>query len=114
MEVPCKSKQAPFEHTLRVIGGKWKMKIIYQLASCQLLRFNELKRSIPDITYKMLSAQLKELERDGVVVRKEYPQIPPKVEYYLSEKGNSLIPVLNEMCKWGNANLTASEDSNHY
>lgn len=101
MKVPCKSKQAPFEFTLKVIGGKWKMKIIYQLASCQILRFNEIKRNIPEITYKMLSTQLKELEADGVVVRTEYPQIPPKVEYALSERGLSLIPVLNEMCEWG-------------
>lgn len=104
MKVPCKSGQAHFQYTLTTIGGKWKMEIIYQLASCRLLRFNELKRNIPNITYKMLSAQLKELERDGIVIRKEYPQIPPKVEYFLSEKGNSLIPVLNEMCKWGNEN----------
>lgn len=104
MKIPCKSKQAPFEYTLRVIGGKWKMKIIYQLASCQLLRFNELKRNIPEITYKMLSAQLKELEQDGIVLRKEYPQVPPKVEYSLSQKGISLIPVLNEMCRWGEDN----------
>lgn len=101
MKVPCKSKQAPFEFTLKVIGGKWKMKIIYQLASCQVLRFNEIKRNIPEITYKMLSSQLKELEIDGVVVRTEYPQIPPKVEYRLSDRGLTLIPVLNEMCEWG-------------
>lgn len=105
MKVPCKKEQAHFQYTLSIIGGKWKMEIIYQLASCELLRFNELKRNIPNITYKMLSAQLKELEHDGIIVRKEYPQIPPKVEYYLSEKGNLLIPVLNELCKWGNANI---------
>lgn len=104
MKVPCKSEQAPFEYTLSIIGGKWKMRIIYQLASCQLLRFNELKRNIPNITYKMLSAQLKELESDGIIIRKEYLQIPPKVEYSLSERGISIIPVLNEMCNWGNTN----------
>lgn len=108
MKIPCKKEQAHFQYTLSIIGGKWKMEIIYQLASYQILRFNELKRNIPSITYKMLSAQLKELEHDGIIVRKEYPQIPPKVEYYLSEKGNSLIPVLNEMCKWGNENFNTS------
>ena len=107
MKVPCKKEEAQFQYTLGIIGGKWKMEIIYQLASHQLLRFNELKRNIPRITYKMLSAQLKELEQDGIVIRKEYPQVPPKVEYFLSEKGNSLIPVLKEMCKWGNANFNA-------
>ena len=106
MKIPCKKEQAHFQYTLRIIGGKWKMEIIYQLASYQLLRFNELKRNISNITYKMLSAQLKELEQDGIIVRNEYPQIPPKVEYYLSEKGKSLVPVLNEMCKWGNTNFT--------
>lgn len=109
MEVPCRSKQAPFEYTIRIIGGKWKMRIIYQLASCGILRFNELKRYIPDITYKMLSTQLKELEHDGIVIRKEFPQVPPKVEYYLSDKGNSLMPVLNEICKWGSINLNRAE-----
>ena len=77
------------------------MRILYELAHCNLLRFNELKRNIPNITYKMLSAQLKELENDGIVIRKEYPQIPPKVEYYLSERGISLMPVLNSLCDWG-------------
>ncbi len=109
MKIPCQSTQAPFEHTLRVIGGKWKMRIIYQLASFRLLRFNELKRRVPAITYKMLSAQLKELERDGIVLRQEYPQIPPRVEYSLTEKGLSLIPVLNEMCRWGESHPEAPE-----
>ena len=77
------------------------MRILYELAHCHLLRFNELKRNIPNITYKMLSAQLKEFENDGIVIRKEYPQIPPKVEYYLSERGISLMPVLNSLCDWG-------------
>lgn len=102
MNVENETKQTPFEYTLGIIGGKWKMRILYQLAHCNLLRFNELKRNIPNITYKMLSAQLKELENDGIVIRKEYPQIPPKVEYYLSERGTSLMPVLNSLCDWGN------------
>lgn len=101
MKVPCQSKQAPFEYTLNIIGGKWKMRIIYQLASNEVLRFNEIKRKIPEITYKVLTSQLKELENDGIVIRKEYPQVPPKVEYFLSERGLSLIPLLNEMCSWG-------------
>jgi DNA-binding HxlR family transcriptional regulator len=101
VEVPCRSKYAPFEYTLSIIGGKWKMKILYQLASNEILRFNKLKRVITGVSYKMLSAQLKELESDGIIIRKEYPQVPPKVEYSLSEKGKTLIPVLNEMCRWG-------------
>ena len=102
MNVQNETKKTPFEYTLGIIGGKWKMRILYELAHCNLLRFNELKRNIPNITYKMLSAQLKELENDGIVIRKEYPQIPPKVEYYLSERGTSLMPVLNSLCDWGN------------
>ena len=102
MKVPCKMEEANFAYTLSIIGGKWKMMILYQLAGWKVLRYNELKRNIPGITYKMLSAQLKELEGDGIVHRKEYPQVPPKVEYSLTDRGSSLIPLLNEICKWGN------------
>lgn len=101
MDALCRSKQAPFEYTLAIIGGKWKMKIIYELACGSTLRYSELKRNISLITHKMLSSQLRELESDGIVTRKEYPQIPPKVEYSLSEKGLSLVPLMNEMCNWG-------------
>lgn len=101
MNMQSETEQTPFEYTLSIIGGKWKMRILYQLAHCKLLRFNELKRNIPNITYKMLAAQLKELESDGIVIRKEYPQVPPKVEYFLSERGISLMSVLNSMCDWG-------------
>jgi DNA-binding HxlR family transcriptional regulator len=68
------------------------------------MRFNELKRSIGNISFKSLSVMLKELEADGLVVRDEFPQIPPKVEYSLSERGRSLIPVLHMMCEWGEKN----------
>lgn len=98
------NKQRPFDFTLSLIGGKWKMKIMYELSSDTVLRYGELKRQIPAITHKMLSSQLKELENSGIVQRKEYPQIPPKVEYSLTPKGKSLIPILEEMCKWGVAN----------
>lgn len=98
------NKQKPFDFTLSLIGGKCKMKIMYELCSDTTLRYGELKRKIPAITHKMLSSQLSELEKSGIVRRKEYPQIPPKVEYSLTEKGISLMPVLEEMCKWGVAN----------
>ncbi|WP_032123408.1 winged helix-turn-helix transcriptional regulator [Clostridium amazonitimonense] len=101
MDTLCRNKQAPFEYTLAIISGKWKMKIIYELACEHTLRYSELKRNISFITHKMLSSQLKELENDGLIIRKEYPQIPPKVEYSLSEKGLSLVPLISEMCKWG-------------
>lgn len=76
-----------FETIVGMIGGKWKLKIIYMLAFHEVLRYGELKRLLAPITHKMLTSQLKELEKDGLVVRKEYPQVPPKVEYYMSEKG---------------------------
>ncbi|KNF07639.1 HTH-type transcriptional regulator [Gottschalkia purinilytica] len=104
----CPSKKAPFEYTLDIIGGKWKMKIMYELACGQKLRYSEIKRNICLITHKMLSAQLKELERDDIIIRKQFSQIPPKVEYSLSEKGKSLMPILNEMCKWGLENISSS------
>lgn len=97
-----------FGYTLSVIGGKYKMIILYWLAENGVMRFNELKRGIGNISFKSLSVMLKELEADGLVVREEFPQIPPKVEYSLSERGRSLIPVLHMMCEWGEKNrLTA-------
>ncbi len=104
MDTLCRSKKAPFEYTLSIIGGKWKMRIIYELGCKYTLRYGELKRNISYITHKMLSTQLKELENDGLIIRKEYPQIPPKVEYSLSKKGLSLFPIIDEMCKWGREN----------
>lgn len=65
------------------------------------MRYGELKKALNGITHKMLSNQLKELETDSLIIRKEYPQVPPKVEYYLSERGKSLMPTLQELCKWG-------------
>ena len=91
----------PFGYTLSMIGGKWRLVILYWLVEYEAIRFNELQRKIGTITYKTLSAQLKEMEADGLVLRKEYPQIPPKVEYSLTERGRSLIPILDMMCAWG-------------
>lgn len=93
--------ETPFGYTISVIGGKWKMLILYLLAENQIVRFNELKRKIGSITFKTLSAQLKELEADGMIMRKEYPQIPPKVEYSLTHKAEALLPVLEQLCDWG-------------
>ena len=91
----------PFGYTLSLIGGKWKMIILYLLHHHKVVRYIELQRLIGKITYKTLSVQLKELEADGLIIRKEYPQIPPKVEYSLSQKGQSLMPVIDAMCTWG-------------
>ncbi len=94
-------QDTPFGYTLSVIGGKWKMVIMYLLAENPPVRFNELQRQIGAITYKTLSSQLKELEADGMVERKEYPQVPPKVEYRLTAKAETLLPVLEGLCEWG-------------
>ncbi|WP_058049374.1 winged helix-turn-helix transcriptional regulator [Janthinobacterium sp. Ant5-2-1] len=90
-----------FGYTLSLIGGKYKMLILYALAANTVLRHNELKRHLGGIAFKTLSVVLKELEADALIVRKEYPQVPPKVEYSLSSKGASLIPVLHTLCEWG-------------
>ncbi len=95
------TNKEPFEYTLSVVSGKWKLKIIYLLACITPVRYNMLKKSIDGITHKMLSTQLKELEQEGIVSRKEYPQVPPKVEYSLTLKGKSLIPIVTAMCSWG-------------
>lgn len=91
----------PFGYTLSMIGGKWRLVILYWLVDYPVIRFNELQRKIGTITYKTLSAELKAMEKDGLIIRKEYPQIPPKVEYSLSEKGHSLYPLMEKMCEWG-------------
>lgn len=98
------TSKEPFEYTLSIISGKWKLKIIYLLACMKVVRYNALKRNIDGITHKMLSMQLKELERDGIIIREEFPQIPPKVEYSLSPKGLSLISLVQSMCEWGKDN----------
>lgn len=94
-------KNTGFNYTLSLINGKYKMTILYTIAQFGLIRTNEMQRYIEDISFKTLSANLKELEQDGLIIRKEYPQISPKVEYSLTEKGKTLIPILNAMCAWG-------------
>lgn len=96
--------------TLAIIGGKWKILIIYHLCA-GTQRFNELRRLLPDITQRMLTLQLRELEDDGIVHREVYPQVPPKVEYSLTAFGATLIPVIEVMDAWGKQ--YASECSRH-
>ncbi len=90
-----------FQYTLSLINGKYKMTILYCIYKYGVIRFNELKRCISTISYKTLSTTLKELEEDHLVHREEYPQIPPKVEYSLTERGLSIMPILDCMCDWG-------------
>ena len=93
-----------FSYTLSLISGKHKLVILYCLLEFDVVRLNELKRYIKKVYDKTLSNNLKELEADRLIIRKEYPQIPPKVEYSLSDKGKSLMDVLDQLCVWGENN----------
>lgn len=98
--------QADFEdtgycYTLSLISGKYKTVILYCLMEYQPVRFNEMRRYIPKISDRTLSQCLKELEADGLIARRMYPQIPPKVEYSLTDRGASLVSVLDKLCDWG-------------
>ena len=93
-----------FSYTLSLISGKHKMVIMYCLMEFETVRFNEMKRYLKKVTDKTLSSNLKELEKEDLIIRKEYPQIPPKVEYSLSERGISLMKVLEPLCVWGENN----------
>lgn len=104
MEKCLSSYKCPVETTLDLIGGKYKVLILWHLSDTTL-RFSELSRLIPRATPKMLTQQLRELERDNFLVRTVYPVVPPKVEYSLSEVGKSIIPVLSAMCSWGESYL---------
>ncbi len=89
----------PVEGTLDVIGGKWKPLIIWYLRN-RVLRFSDIRRAIPKVTDVTLTKQLRELEQDGVIRRKVYSQIPPKVEYSLTPLGKTIIPLLDALCGW--------------
>lgn len=90
----------PVEATLGVIGGKWKGVILYHLMS-ETIRFNELRRMMPEITQRMLTKQLRELEADNLVLRKVYPEVPPKVEYSMTDYGKTLTPIIQALQAWG-------------
>ena len=104
----------PVRNILDRIGDKWSMLILLVLHETKVLRFNEIHKYIDGISQKMLSTTLKSLEADGLVERKVYPVIPPKVEYRLSERGRSLLPHLQDLVQWANHNfeeITASRDA---
>lgn len=93
--------QCPVRKTLEILNGKWKTRVIYELGKQPSYRFGELKRAIPAITNTMLTSTLRELEELELVRRRQYNEIPPRVEYSLTEKGFSLQPIFLEMAKWG-------------
>ena len=104
-----KDIRCPLEYGLEVFGGKWNSRIICVLAAKEVLRYSELRREMGNITDAVLAAALKELITNGIVKRQSYDEIPPRVEYSLTEKGNSVIPILQSSCRW--AGVFYKEDS---
>lgn len=101
VSIMIKVEECAIEVVLRLIGGKWKTLILFCLFKDKIVRFGEFRRYLPAITQQMLTSQLREMERDGIVNRKVYPQVPPKVEYTLTEFGESMKPMLDAMIAWG-------------
>jgi DNA-binding HxlR family transcriptional regulator len=99
-EYTC-SMGCPVEATLDVIGGAWKGVILYHLMNEGVLRFNEMRRRMTGVSQRMLTKQLRDLERNGLIVRKVYPEVPPRVEYRMSERGKSLRTVIQALQVWG-------------
>ena len=95
-----KDIRCPLEYGLEIFGGKWKSRIICVLAEMKTLRYSELRKEMSNITDAVLASTLKELIRDKIVERKSFDEIPPHVEYTLSEKGLSVVPILQNICKW--------------
>ncbi|MCD8357029.1 MAG: helix-turn-helix transcriptional regulator [Clostridia bacterium] len=93
-----------YSYTLSLISGKYKPIILYCLMEYEPVRFNEMQRYLKKVADKTLSQNLKELEADDLIIRRVYPQIPPKVEYSLTDRGHSLVKVLDRLCEWGNNN----------
>lgn len=98
-----KDIRCPLEYGLDIFGGKWKSRIICVLAEKEVLRYSILRREMVNITDAVLSAALKELIADGIIQRKQYDEIPPHVEYTLTEKGTSVVPILQNICRWSGA-----------
>ena len=98
-----KDIRCPLEYGLEVFGGKWNSPIICVLAAKKVLRYSELRKEMGNITDAVLAASLKELIANDIVIRKSYDEIPPRVEYTLSEKGVSVVPILQSICKWSGA-----------
>lgn len=94
------SAAAGIEHAIRRLEGRWKLVILFHLFGGKTLRFSDLERAIPGISQKMLTQQLRQLEKDGIVARIVHPQVPPKVEYHLTEWGQSLCPALDSLLTW--------------
>ncbi len=95
----------PIRNVLSRVGDKWSMLILFTLENHPTIRFKELQRNIPDISQKMLTATLKALEADGLINREVFPEVPPRVEYALTEKGKSLLPLIDNLLTWASNNM---------
>jgi len=104
MREPSHTIPCPVTFTMKIIGGKWKPIILFQIGK-RINRFGLLKKEIPNISKQMLTNQLRELEADGILERKIYAQMPPRVEYFVTSKGETLMPVIANMKSWGELNL---------
>ena len=104
--VPDNGKSCPVTHCLSVVGGKWKPVVLFAV-SHGVNRFGVLRRAIPDVTKQMLTQQLRELESDGILTRTVFAEIPPRVEYALTDRGHTLLPIVTAMRDWGAADLNA-------
>ncbi len=105
-----KTEPCPVEVTLELVGNKWKLLILRELFRSGMMRFNQMHRAIDGITQKVLSEKLKQMEVDGFIARKAYPEVPPRVEYSLTPLGRSLRPVLSSIYSWGNEYLASELD----
>ncbi len=106
-----KDIRCPLEYGMEIFGGKWNSRIICVLAAKEVLRYSELRREMANITDAVLASSLKELIANEIIVRKSYDEIPPRVEYSLSDKGKSVVPILQSICKW--SGIFYKEDSEH-
>ena len=95
----------PIRNVLSRVGDKWSMLVLFTLENNNSQRFKELQHNIPDISQKMLTATLKTLEGDGLILREAFPEIPPRVEYSLTQKGQSLLPLINNLISWASENM---------
>lgn len=105
---PC-SETCPVGEAVRMIGGRWKMRILCALTLDGTLRYNDLRKRISEITPAVLSSSLKELEQDGLISRTQYEEIPPRVEYAVTEYGKELWPILHSLAHWANRDAPAEE-----
>lgn len=103
------SDNCPMRRTLEILSGKWRTHVIYELCKRESCRFGQLKKAVPRITNTMLSSTLKDLEALGILRREQFNEIPPHVEYSLTEKGRALLPVFTELAKWGEQYIDAEE-----